>query len=349
MFGFYFEPLAQTVEHRPFKARALGSIPRRLNFPSNIEELMSLCKNNIWLAPMAGFTNFVFRKMCLDFGAGQAFSEMISIEGIVRNNLQSLVYPEETKIGIIQIFGGDEKIFYKVGRFLTTNFGLTTVDVNFGCPVKKVLKSKAGGYLLNFPEKMADIIKALKDSGLNVYAKIRAGFSEENLENIIPVIDKAGVDVITLHARLATQFYSGVAKLEYILKARSLTNKFLVANGDIKTPEDIIKVLQTTKANAVMLGRIALEKPYIFKMAIDYLKNGEYKEPSYEEKKRMIFDYTKNYIESFKKERIVEIRGILLHLIKGFPFAKELRDKIAKIDNFNDFLTVIEEMDRYKT
>ncbi len=307
-------------------------------------------RNNVWLAPMAGFTNSVFRKMVLNFGAGLTFTEMVSIEGLIRNNIQSF---KKIEVGcnyeVIQLFGSDEKKFVSAVRYLSEKVNLKMVDINFGCPVKKVLKGKAGAFLLKHPQKMADIVKALKDENLLVSAKIRAGFDKEELENIIPLLDNAGADIISLHARLATQFYSGNANWEYVARARQMTKKFLIANGDIKKPEDVKNILKITGADGVMIGRAALEKPYIFKMVKEYFESGNYHEPSKMEVKKMILNFAKNYCEHMKSQNIVAIRGILLYMTKGLPFSRELRDKIAKLKDYSEMETIFVKMCSRKT
>ncbi len=311
-------------------------------FPLKISSLTF--ENNIWLAPMAGITNLPFRKMCLSFGAGATFSEMVSVEGIIRDNKRTLQYLDKIcDSDVIQLFGSNCLSFYKAGKLLVERFNLKILDINFGCPVKKVIKGEAGSFLLKYPDRMGDIVKALKDAGVEVVsAKIRAGFDKENLGETIPVIDKAGADIITLHARLATQFYRGRANHDYIIKARELTDKVLIANGDIKTPEEIKDIILKTKVNGVMLGRIAMEKPYIFKMTKDFVEKGSYEEFKGIDNVRIILSFVKSYCEYYKTDNIVSIRGILLGMIKGIPFARELRDNVAKIREFSEFKLLLE-------
>lgn len=302
--------------------------------------------NNVWLAPMAGFTNPPFRKMCLDFGAGASFSEMVSVEGLIRNNKRTLTYIEcVSDKDIIQIFGSDYNSFYKASKILSEKFNIKVIDINFGCPVRKVVRGGAGSFLLKYPEKMADIVKAVKDGGIEiVFGKIRAGFDSEELDKIIPSIDKAGIDLITLHARLATQFYSGIANRNYIIKARGLTDKILIANGDIKTPEDVESILMETKADGVMIGRMAIEKPFIFKMVKDYFALGSYENIENIDLRTLVVDFVNSYCSYYKNDNIVGIRGILLGMIKRFPFARELRDKVAKVKTSSEFFTVMREV-----
>lgn len=302
--------------------------------------------NNVWLAPMAGFTNPPFRKMCLDFGAGVSFTEMVSVEGLIRNNKKTLTYIECVGYNdIIQIFGSDYNSFYKASKILSEKFNINVIDVNFGCPVRKVVRSGAGSFLLKYPEKMADIVKAIKDGGVKiVFGKIRVGFDSEELDKIIPSLDKAGIDLITIHARLATQFYSGIANRNYIIKARSLTDKILIANGDIKTPEDVENILMETKADGVMIGRMAVEKPFIFKMVRDYFAYKSYKNIEDIELRELVVDFVNSYCSYYKNDNIKGIRGILLGMIKRFPFARELRDKVAKVKTSREFFTVMREV-----
>ncbi|MGC8764522.1 MAG: tRNA dihydrouridine synthase [Brevinematia bacterium] len=302
-------------------------------------------ENNLFLAPMAGFTHKPFRELVKSFGAGLTFTEMVSVEGILRDNKKTFRYVEPDENGgfSVQLFGSPEpQKFYKAALFLKRIFDIKMVDINFGCPVRKVLKGKAGAYLLNFPEKMADIVKAVKDADLIVSAKIRSGFNSVNIEKTIPALDDAGADIIIFHSRLATQFYGGRANWELFAIARDLTNKILIANGDIKSLDDVRYIITNYRVDGVMIGRKALEAPYIFEIIRHYFESGELKRFSRMEIMEIIKKFVSCYCNYYKKDSIKEIRGLLMHLVKNLASARELRKKIAEIETISELMALIE-------
>jgi nifR3 family TIM-barrel protein len=296
-------------------------------------------KNNLFLAPMAGYTNKVFRELVKSFGAGLTFTEMVSVEGILRDNKKTFKYidPDSNGITGVQLFGPPEpQNFYKAALMIKNTFNIELIDINFGCPVKKVLKGEAGAFLLNYPEKMADIVKALKDTGVIVSAKIRSGFNTINIEKTIPLLEKAGVDMITFHPRLATQFYTGKADWSLFKIARKLTGKTLIANGDIKSPLDVEHFLVNYGVDGVMIGRKALEAPYIFEIIIEYFNNGIIRQFSFEKIKEIIIEFVRSYCEYYRTESIISIRSILMFMTKNFPYSREIRARIGKAVNYKD-------------
>ncbi|MGL5956634.1 MAG: tRNA-dihydrouridine synthase, partial [Brevinema sp.] len=157
-------------------------------------------KNNLILAPLAGYSHKPMRILNRKFGAGYTITEMVSVEGILRDSHKTLRYadisdaPEETSI---QLFGKDSpKSFYQASKILQDLFGVRSLNINFGCPAPKVLKNGAGSRLLDEPEKIKDIINAVKDSGVAVEAKIRCGFNHDNLDPLISTLDRSDVDLI---------------------------------------------------------------------------------------------------------------------------------------------------------
>jgi tRNA-dihydrouridine synthase B len=178
--------------------------------------------------------------MAKGFGAGYAVTEMVSVEGVARNLRKTLSYAvlDDEWTGV-QLFGGpNPERFYDAALVVKERYNAKIVDINFGWPVRKVIRAGAGSALLNDPAAMAEIGAAVKRAGLIVTAKIRSGFDGVNIDETIPALDKAGADAIIYHARTAKQMYAGKADWSLIRKARDLTDKPLIANGDVVTPED---------------------------------------------------------------------------------------------------------------
>lgn len=301
-------------------------------------------RNNVFLAPMAGFTHRPFRELAKYFGAGLTFTEMVSVEGILRDNEKTYRYinPDMEGYTAVQLFGGSEpKNFYTAAKLIKKLFGVKMIDLNFGCPVKKVLKGGGGAYLLKNPEKMADIVKAVKDADVFVSAKIRSGFDSVNIDKTIPILDESGVDMIVLHARLAKQFYSGKADWNIFKTARELTSKLLIANGDIATPWDVKYLVENYGVDGVMIGRKALEKPYIFKIIENHFL-GNYEEFPPIKVERIVRNFAISYSNFYNIQRISQIKGLLMNMVKELPYARELRREIASIEEIEDLLKLFD-------
>lgn len=298
-------------------------------------------KNNLILAPLAGYSHKPMRIMNRKFGAGYTVTEMVSVEGILRDSKKTLRYadisddPQGTSI---QIFGKDSpQDFYKASKILQNLFNVQSININFGCPAPKVLKNGAGSRLLEHPERIADIVNAVKDSGVNVEAKIRYGFSYDNLDNIIHSLDESDVDVIMLHCRLTNdKFKHGTAKWDCFKRARALTSKTLIANGDIKTPEDALEIFSKYQVDGLMIGRGAIAKPYIFKQIIDYCSTGSYTELTPQELLLLLQEYAELWFKITGFETIIPLRGALMSLLHGFEGVAKIRSELAHSTTIDD-------------
>jgi nifR3 family TIM-barrel protein len=311
--------------------------------PIQIEDLK--IPNNLWLAPMAGFSNQALRVFTKSFGAGLAFTEMVSVEGLIRLNKKTLEYIhlEEEGMAVVQLFGKNEpKKFYQAAQILRERAGAKIVDINFGCPVRKVVHNEAGSYFLKVPQTMGDVIKALKDAGLMVSAKIRSGFDRINIEETIPVLSEAGADIITLHPRLAIQFYRGKADWELFRKAREMTKAVLIGSGDVESPEDAERLFADFGVDGVMIGRRAVGAPYIFSQILDYFTTGQYHSYSITEIKALMIKFAEVYVNLTHKDSIIPIRGSLIQYYKNVPHANPLRQAISSAKTIIDLKTILE-------
>ena len=288
--------------------------------------------NRIWLAPLAGYSHKALRIMARNFGAGFAVTEMVSIEGLIRGDKKTRKYLELENAPIaVQIFGtAKPDRFLKAAELLKKEYAVRVVDVNFGCPVRKVVRSGAGSALLKTPEMMCEIIKAVKSTGVLTGAKIRIGFDNENTELTIPALDEAGIDILTIHGRTAKQGYTGRADWQAIARARKMTDTFLVANGDIKTPEDAERVIETTECDAVMIGRAGIGTPFIFSQINDYFNKGTYiRQYDRENIKSFMREFADMYCKVSSKDSIIPIRSALIQYVHNFDGSKEIRRAIS--------------------
>ncbi len=236
--------------------------------------------NRLWLAPMAGVTDNPFRRLCKSFGAGHAVSEMIIADTALYARKKSLYRANfEGEIAPIsaQIAGAEPDKLAAAARFQVDN-GAAMVDINMGCPAKKVCKKLAGSALLQDEE----LVKRLLDSAVNavdvpVTLKTRLGFAngQENILRVAKIAEEAGVAAIAIHGRTREDFYTGQARYELIKQVKELVKIPVIVNGDIDSPAKALAIQEFTGADAVMIGRAAQGQPWLFRDIIHYAKTGE--------------------------------------------------------------------------
>ena len=227
--------------------------------------------SRFFLAPMAGYTDYVFRRLCRRFGAGLLTTELVSAAALARTIKKTYRYMEhkedEHPISL-QIFGNNEDDFKKALE-LTDLKGFSFIDINMGCPTKKVVKNNGGAGLLTDIDKMISILKAVKImSPLPVSVKIRLGFKrgEGGETERALALKENGACFLTLHGRYASDLYRGNADWEKIAKVKEALGEdyILIGNGDIKTKEDAERVFENSKVDGIMIGRAAIGNPWIF-------------------------------------------------------------------------------------
>jgi tRNA-dihydrouridine synthase B len=229
----------------------------------------------IFLAPMAGVTDYPFRVLCKEQGAGIVYSEFVSAHGIIRENLKTLQMIKfsdfERPIGI-QIFGDSPEIMAEAAMLVENKFEPDIIDINYGCPVPKITKKGAGSAALRDLCLMDDITAAVVESVPNtpVTVKMRAGWNISSI--VIPEagqrLEKLGVKAIALHPRTTKEGYSGRANWKLINELKKSVSIPVIGNGDIKSPTDILSMFEETGCDAVMIGRAALGNPWFFKEAV---------------------------------------------------------------------------------
>ncbi|MPW37645.1 MULTISPECIES: tRNA dihydrouridine synthase DusB [Vibrio] len=236
-------------------------------------------KNNLIVAPMAGVTDRPFRELCLRYGAGMAVSEMMLANPKTWNTSKSLqrrVHEAESGIRSVQIAGSDPQLMAEAAQF-NVESGAQIIDINMGCPAKKVNKKLAGSALLKHPELVEQILKAVVDAvNVPVTLKTRTGWDTEhkNCVEIAKIAEDCGIQALALHGRTRTCMYKGEAEYESIKAVKQAISIPVIANGDIDSPEKAKHVLEFTGADALMIGRPAQGRPWIFQEIQHYLENG---------------------------------------------------------------------------
>ncbi|KXJ60173.1 MAG: tRNA dihydrouridine synthase DusB, partial [Alteromonas sp. Nap_26] len=236
--------------------------------------------NNLMLAPMAGVTDRPFRQLCKRLGAGLVVSEMLSSNPKVWNTAKSqarMNHEGEEGIRSVQIAGADPELMAQAAQFNVEN-GAQIIDINMGCPAKKVNKKLAGSALLQYPDTVESIIKAVVNAvDVPVTLKIRTGWNPENRNGveIARIAEQNGIQSLAVHGRTRACMYKGEAEYSTIRQIKAAISIPVIANGDITSPEKAQEVLDYTGADGVMVGRGAQGKPWIFNQIQHYLETGE--------------------------------------------------------------------------
>ncbi|KHA61769.1 tRNA-dihydrouridine synthase B [Vibrio variabilis] len=236
-------------------------------------------KNNLIVAPMAGVTDRPFRELCLRYGAGMAVSEMMSSNPKLwktSKSKQRMVHEGESGIRSVQIAGADPQLMADAAQFSVEN-GAQIIDINMGCPAKKVNKKLAGSALLQYPDIIEDILKAVVNAvDVPVTLKTRTGWDTDNKNcvQIAKLAEDCGIQALALHGRTKACMYKGEAEYDSIKAVKQAISIPVIANGDIDSPEKAKFVLEYTGADALMIGRPAQGRPWIFQEIQHFLENG---------------------------------------------------------------------------
>jgi nifR3 family TIM-barrel protein len=302
-------------------------------------------KNGAFLAPLAGISNLPFRLIARSLGCSLAYTEMISANGLVRKTAKTYEYlktcADDRPLGA-QIFGADPPIMAEAACIVADS-GVDLIDINMGCPVKKVIKAGAGAVLMKDPERIARIIDSVKKAvKIPVTVKIRSGWScsSINAVEIARIAENSGADAITVHPRTADQGYSGLADWMIIAEVKKSVKIPVIGNGDIRQPQDAVRMLKETSCDAVMVGRGTLGNPWIFKGLTQALNDQTIKYlPSLDERRKMIENHwrmessfigDKNALKSFHKH--------ILWYTKGLDNSHKFRERAGKLQNKENIL-----------
>ena len=299
----------------------------------------------LYLAPMAGVSESPFRRLCRRFGADVVVTEFLSAEGIRRENeatISKLRFgPDERPIGV-QIFGADPQAMGEAAAFVTDVFSPEFIDINFGCPVKKVVKRNGGSGCLKDLNLVEQVIRSVaRNTSLPVTCKIRSGWNEEMRDPVKIALrcQDAGVRAIALHPRTRTQMYTGSARWEEIAAVVDALEIPVLGNGDIKTPQDALRMWQQTKCAGVMIARGSFGQPWIFDQTRDLLEGRAMRpDPTIEERFAVAIDHARmaNDYEPDRKGAAIEFRKHLGWYAKGLPGSAELRRRLHAVTTLGE-------------
>ncbi|HJV34166.1 tRNA dihydrouridine synthase DusB [Geomonas sp.] len=306
-------------------------------------------KNRVFLAPMAGITNLPMRLMARDCGASLTFTEMVSVNGLTREGQKSFdllhTTPEDRPIGM-QLFGDDPQMLAEAAR-LVEGYG-ELIDINMGCPVRKVVGTGAGSALLKDPLKVAQIVKAVrKATTLPFTIKIRTGWvcSDHVFLEIGRIAQEEGCDAVTLHPRSRAQMFEGHADWSKIAELKAALTIPVIGSGDLFTAKDVVDMLTETGCDAVMIARGAMGNPWIFRESLALLSGEEPLAATAADR----YQVARKHFELFTElegERValMEMRKHLSWYCKGLPGAAQFRAAVNRIEHCS---ALVEAMDSF--
>ena len=296
--------------------------------------------NNLVLAPMAGVTDLPFRKLCRAMGAGMAVSEMVSSNSLLwgsEKTQRRANHEGETDPRSVQIMGTDPQMMAEAAKF-NAEQGAQIIDINMGCPAKKVCNVLAGSALMRDEKLVANILEAVVDAvDIPVTLKIRTGWDAQKLNapTIAHIAENSGIQSLAIHGRTRADQYKGDAEYDTIAEVKQQLNIPVIANGDISTPEKAKFVLEYTNADAVMIGRAAQGRPWIFREIDHYLGTGKYlAEPSLEEIRDILVGHLNNLYEFYGEYAGVRIaRKHISWYSKGQRHGAAFRQTVNHVDS----------------
>ena len=303
----------------------------------------------IGLAPMAGFSDVSYRLLAKEMGASFVCTEMVSAMGIKYNNehTKELLYMEEVEQPVsMQIFGSDSEAI-AIGAKVVEAAGAPIVDINMGCPVKKVVSSGDGSALMKTPELAMKVAEsAVKAVQIPVTVKLRLGWDDTSI-NVVDMaqrMESVGVAAVAVHGRTREQMYSGKANLDYIKAVKSALTIPVIGNGDVNSPESAKALLEYTGCDAMLIGRAAQGNPWLFQQIKEYLETGHYRpHPTGVERIAMLlrhYDLLCHYKGVDLATR--EIRTHASFYIKGLPEAARWRNALNVAMGRESFISVVE-------
>ncbi|WP_180016641.1 MULTISPECIES: tRNA dihydrouridine synthase DusB [unclassified Acinetobacter] len=303
----------------------------------------------LWVAPMAGVTDRPFRTLCKYFGAGHAVSEMMTSDKTLRMSKKSLYranFDGELAPISAQIAGSDPHDLAEAARYQVAN-GAQIVDINMGCPAKKVCNKLAGSALLKDEDLVARILDAVVAAvDVPVTLKTRLGYlnGHENILRVAKRAEDAGIAALALHGRTREDMYLNTARYSLIKEVKGMLSIPVIANGDIDSPEKAKYVLDYTGADAIMIGRAAQGRPWIFREIAHYLETGEHlAAPSIAEVKDVLLGHLSELYEFYGEYSGCRIsRKHIAWYTKGLRSSNEFRQNMYQVENTADQYKVVE-------
>lgn len=300
-------------------------------------------KDKLILAPMAGVTDLPFRLLCKEQGCDVLYTEMVSAKAVLyknRNTEPLMTYQQQEHPIGLQLFGSEPEVMAKIASQVQER-GYDFIDINMGCPVPKIVNNNEGSALMKQPKLVGEIVSAMvKATKIPITVKIRKGFDENrvNAVEIARIIEESGASAVAVHGRLRSEYYSGQADWNTIRQVKEAVHIPVIGNGDLTSPQDVLRMRKETGCDAFMIGRGAKGNPFIFSQMKTYFEKGYIPEkPSLSDMVQVMLRHARMMVE-YKGEftGIHEMRKHVAWYTTGYPRSSKLRDQVNHVESFQE-------------
>lgn len=300
------------------------------------------------LAPMAGITDSAYRQLCKEFGADLVYTEMTSIDALYydsKKTLKMLGMKKKEKPVVLQLFGKRPELVAKAVKHVE-EAGFSGIDINFGCPARKVVAHEGGIKLLENLDLCHDLVQAVCEAAtvpVSVKTRISIGNGEKKV-TVFDFVDKIKdlpVSALMLHGRTYEQGFSGDPDFETIKKVKQIFNGVVLGNGRINSPEEAKEMIDKTGVDGLGIARAIYGQPWIFQQINDYLEKGEYKKFEIKDVKKVVLKHAKLNYKLKGDHGIIELRKHLCWYFRGFPNAADLRKELVQVENIKQLKEIL--------